>query len=165
MKPFFFDSPYRSAFLANMAGRLRDTINQDCITLLQEKGVITPISDVSLMMFIAQNNLCSIAEIARGLSYSHQRTASRVTALESLKLIKRQDDKRDTRCKRFKLTEKGKQDFAKLESVFQAAAVAFDQLFEQLDDDLMEKLDSVITSLQQLPISQRIAMNQQIKQR
>lgn len=156
MTPFYFESKYRSAFLANMAARLRDVINDDCVEMLREKGIVTPISDVSLIMFISQNHWSSIVEMAKGLGYSHQRTASRVAVLEKLELISRVSDEKDSRCRRFSLTEKGIKDFALLESVYQSAAAVFDDIFEDIDDDLMEKLLSVVTSLKRFPVSQRI---------
>ena len=55
--PFFYSLEYRSAFLANMAGRLRDTISEDCQELLRNKGVVTPVTDVSLVLFLSMHDI------------------------------------------------------------------------------------------------------------
>lgn len=156
MKPFYFESSYKSAFLANMAARLRDVINDDCAVMLRNKGVITPVTDVSIVMFIAENNLHSIAEIAKALDYSHQRTAARISTLEKLELIARFTDENDSRCKRFSLTRIGEVDFKKLQSVYQSAAVVFDQLLDEQEMDVMAVLMNLVTSLKRYPVSERI---------
>lgn len=162
-EPFFYQLEYRSAFLANMAGRLREVISDDCQGLLKEKQVLTPVTDVSLILFISQHDMSSIAEIARALDYSHQRTASRINSLEKLGLISRHDDFEDTRCKRFCLTEIGKKDFNKLEEVYRSAALALDGVFEELDDDLMETLLTAVNSLKRIPLSARIHNQEGLK--
>lgn len=161
--PFFYSFEYRSAFLANMAGRLRDTISEDCQILLREKSVVTPITDVSLVLYLSMHDMSSIAEIARALNYSHQRTASRINALEKLAILSRHDDMEDTRCKRFCLTELGKKDLEVLESVYRSASAAMDELFKELDNDLMETMLSAVTSLERIPLSERILLSEQIR--
>lgn len=156
MIPFYFESPYKQAFLANMAARLRDVINDDCSVMLNNKGVITPVTDVSLIMFIAENNLPSIAEIAKALDYSHQRTAARISALENLDLIARFTDENDYRCKRFSLTQAGKEDFQKLQDVYQSAATVFGQILEEQGVDVMTIMMNIVTSLKRFPVSARI---------
>lgn len=156
-EPFFYQSPYRSAFLANMAGRIKDMSLEICGELLKEQEAVTPISDVSLMMYIFNNPQCSIAEMARGLDYSHQRTAARVSELLKLKLIKKQADPKDSRCKRFRLTELGQQDFQKLQDVCQRVANAMDELFEQAGVDLMENMLTVVKLLKSQPLLIRSA--------
>lgn len=160
--PYFYGLKYRSAFLANMAGRLRDIISEDCAQLLQERGVVTPVTDVSLILYVAENQMPSIAEIARALDFSHQRTASRVNNLEKLDLIIRHDDPQDTRCKRFCLSSVGEADFKKLQSVYTSASNAIDQLLQERGIDLMDELLAVSSALKKYPLSDRIEQQEHI---
>lgn len=157
MNPFYFDSKYKSAFLANVATRLRDVINDDCAVLLKQRGVITPITDVSTIMFIADQDLPSIAEIAKALDYSHQRTAARITALEKLGLIARFADENDSRCQRFSLTPLGKADFKKVHEVYVSASKVFDEIIEEQGVDVMKIMMNITQSLKRYPVSERIA--------
>lgn len=156
MTPFFFNLDTKAAFLANMAGRLKDTINEDCAVLLKERGISTPISDVSLLLFIGNNPDSSIADAARALDYSHQRTSARVMMLEKLQLIEKHKLPGDSRCSGFTLTPLGRQDLNKLQEVYTLASDALTQLMKDIDCDLMAKLLEASESLKRFPLSQRI---------
>lgn len=155
-KPFFYQSPHRAAFLANMAGRLRDLICEEGIKLLEAEGLTTPVTDVSFMLYLGENNGASIAEIARAQGFSHQRVASRITFLEKHHLVSRTSDERDQRRKCIKLTEKGKAEAVLLEKVYRNAALALEVLFVEIEDDLMEKLHTTLNALTQVSLSERI---------
>lgn len=157
MNPFYFDSKYKSAFLANVATRLRDVINDDCAVLLKQRGIITPITDVSTVMFIAEYDLPSIAEIAKALDYSHQRTAARITALEKLGLVARFADENDSRCQRISLTALGRTDFKKVREVYVSASTVFDEIIEEQGVDIMKIMMNTTKALTRYPVSERIA--------
>ena len=109
-KPFFYQLETCNAFIANMASRLSKMINDDFTEVLKDASIVTPVTDVSLIIFIGQAKSPSIAEAAEALSYSHQRTASRTSALEKLNLVQRHADENDARCQRISLTKLGFED-------------------------------------------------------
>lgn len=155
-KPFFYQSEHRAAFLANMAGRLRDLISEEGIKLLESKGLTTPVTDVSFMLYLSENNQASIAEIARAQGFSHQRVASRITFLEKCQLVNRATDKKDLRRKCIRLTKKGRAEAVILEEVYKRAALAFEALFLEIDDDLMDKLHVTLNALTEVSLTERI---------
>ena len=155
-KPFFYKSPHRAAFLANMAGRIKDLICEEGIKLLEQRGVTTPVTDVSFMLFLSQNADVSIAEIARAQGFSHQRVASRIAILEKLQLVSRTPDARDNRRKCINLTDKGRIEAGLLEEVYKNSALALEELFVEIDDDLMEKLYTTLNALTRESLAERI---------
>ena len=157
MNPFYFASKHKSAFLANMAARLRDIINDDCSVLLKEREITTPITDISLMMFISESKNPSIAEIANALDYSHQRTSARVLTIEKLGLIRRVVDKKDSRCQRVALTEAGKTDFKKLQKVLEAASEVMDKVIAEEGVDIMQSIQNIVSTIKRHPISEQIS--------
>ena len=155
-KPFFYQSPHRAAFLANMAGRIKDVICEEGIVLLEQRGLTTPVTDVSFILFLSQNANVSIADIARAQGFSHQRVASRIAILEKLLLVSRTADERDQRRKCINLTDKGKAEALLLEDVYKSSALALEELFVEIDDDLMEKLYATLNALTRVPLTERI---------
>lgn len=156
MQPFFIDETFSAAFLANIAGRIREVINDDCTALLAKREIITPITDVSLLLFVEKNSGCNMADIARGLAHSHQRVSARMKALLKLQLIEKTASEKDNRSLCFTLTEAGQKDAVKLAEVYTSAATELEKLFREIDCDLVEKLMAAVTSLQRFPLSQRI---------
>ncbi len=154
--PFFMQESFRSAFVANMANRLRDNINNDCAGLLKQNGIQTQTTDVSIVLFLEKHPHSSISDIAKGLDYSHQRTAARMVALHKQGTVHKQSDPNDSRCTLFSLTELGQQDALALKQVYTAAATALDAVFEELECDLMAVLNHAVNTLERTPLSQRI---------
>jgi len=150
--PFFYDSPHKAAFLANMAGRLKDQICDYSQQQFDRLQLVIPVGDVSLVMFVKQTKSASIAEIAEALNYSHQRVAARINALIELKCLTRTVDKRDQRRKVISLTRSGIQQATKIEKYHQKAAKVFEQLFKSIDCDLMAKLLAAVDSLERLDL-------------
>ena len=155
--PFFYNSPFRAAFLANMAGRLKDQICEDAQQQFNQLELLTPVSDVSLMLFVGQNHSASIAEIAEALDYSHQRVAARINALIRLNLLSREVDSNDQRRKVIKLTRLGDKEVAQINQFYQQVAATFEQLFQEIDCELMEKLLAAVNGLKRLNLSSQLA--------
>ncbi|MFS1525252.1 MarR family winged helix-turn-helix transcriptional regulator [Microbulbifer sp. 2304DJ12-6] len=155
-KPFFYASKYRAAFLASMAERLRDLICEDGSKLLKAKGVTAPVTDVSFMLFLSENEPSFTADIARALNFSHQRVASRILVLEKLKLVTCVSDRQDQRRKRVTLTKKGRAEVLAQEEIYKNVALAFEDLFEEIGDDLMDRLQLTLETLKQESLSERV---------
>ncbi|MDT0583379.1 MarR family winged helix-turn-helix transcriptional regulator [Brumicola blandensis] len=155
-KPFFYELDYSAAFFANMTSRLSKMINDEFSEVLKDSSIVTPITDVSLVMFLAQSKGASIAEIAKALSYSHQRTASRVSALEKLSLIYRHTDLNDGRCQRFTLTKLGVDDVAELTRITKDVASVINEISKEQSVQIMEVLFGFCQAIENEPISARI---------
>lgn len=157
VKPFFYQSKYRAAFLANMATRLRDTISDDASVMLKNNAVITPVTDISLMLYLSENDNTSITSIAQALDYSHQRVTSRISTLEKLQLVLRLEDKNDQRQKSICLTEIGKKDLSEIDKVYKNAAIAIEGIFDEIDSDLMDSILLALNALDNRTLRQRIS--------
>lgn len=154
-EPFFYQTPYKSGFVANMASRVHDVVVEQSRSFLREKGAITPVSDVSLMMCIKHYPKSSIAELARLLDYSHQRTSARIAALLKLGLLTSFIDENDSRCKRFTLSDTGLLDFEKLSEVYRSVSEYMDAIFAETGVNLMQDLSIVLDSIKKTPIPHR----------
>jgi len=135
-----------------MAVRLREEISGQAQDRFKQHQLITPVSDVSLLLFVSLNGPSSIAEIARALEYSHQRVALRIDALHKLKLISRTVDKKDQRRKLIKLTRTAQKEMVFIEKVFVQASKKIEEMFQEIDVNLMDKIQQAITYLQKNPI-------------
>jgi len=154
--PFFYQFEYRAAFLANMAQRLRDHISGEGAELLKENGAVTPVTSVSFMLFLSEYGSSSSADIAKAMNFSHQRVTSRIAELEKLALVTRVPDGADQRRKLIELTPKGQAEMPILETVYREAASAIEEVFMEIDDDLMEKIMTTLNTLKRNSIQERI---------
>jgi DNA-binding MarR family transcriptional regulator len=155
--PFFYQSKHRAAFLANMAVRLRDSISDDATIMLKESNVKTPVNDISLILYLSENDKCPITSIAQALSYSHQRVTSRISTLEKLDLVLRLEDQQDQRKKIICLTPSGKSDILKINKIYKNAAKAIEGVFDEIDNDLMDSLLLAINAFENRTLRQRIS--------
>lgn len=155
-QPFFYDSPLRAAFLANMAARLKDQICEDAQQQFDQLQLLTPVTDVSLVLFVNHKKIASIAEIAEALDYSHQRVAARINALIRLNLLSRQVDSTDQRRKAIKLTEVGLKEVAQIDQFYRHVSAVFEELFKEIDCELMEKLLAAVNGLKRSNLSSRL---------
>ena len=157
IKPFFYQSKHRAAFLANMAIRLRDSISDDATVMLKESNVKTPVTDISLILYLSKNDKCPITSIAQALNYSHQRVTSRISTLEKLDLVLRLEDQQDQRQKIICLTAHGKSDVSKINKIYKNAAKAIEGVFDEIDNDLMDSLLLAINAFENRTLRQRIS--------
>ena len=155
-KPFYYQYEYRAAFLANMAGRLREQICVEADEIFKSNSMATPANDVSYMLYLKQNGSSSIAELARAQDYSHQRVALRIDLLEKLKLVTRVTDDKDQRRKLIKLTTKGKNEMVFVEKMYTETSMAIEHLFKEIDVDLMDKISDVLDALKKRSLSDRL---------
>lgn len=155
-KPFYYEYGYRAAFLASMAGRLRDQICVEADDIFKSNNISTPVNDVSYMLYLKQNGSSSIAELARAQDYSHQRVALRIDILEKLRLVTKVADDKDQRRKLIKLTTKGKKEMAFVQKMYSETAMAIEHLFKEVDVDLMEKISDVLDALKKRSLLDRL---------
>lgn len=155
-RPFYFQFDYRAAFLASMAGRLRDQICVEADEVFKANNMATPVNDVSYMLYLEQNGSSSIAELARAQDYSHQRVALRIDLLEKLRLVTRIADDKDQRRKLIKLTAKGKKEMAFVQKMYTETSMAIEHLFKEIDVDLMDKISDALDALKKRSLLDRL---------
>jgi DNA-binding MarR family transcriptional regulator len=155
-KPFYYQYEYRSAFLASMAGRLRDQICVEADEIFKSNNMATPVNDVSYMLYLKENGSTSIAELARAQDYSHQRVALRINLLKKLKLVTRIIDPKDQRRKLIKLTAKGQKEMAFLQKMYTETSMAIEHLFKEIDVDLMDKISDALDALKKRSLPDRL---------
>jgi len=155
-KPFYFATGYRSAFLASMAERLKEEICLQAEEIFSANRVTTPVNDVSFMVFLAQQGASSIAAIARAQNYSHQRVTQRINSLEKLGLVERVADPHDMRCKLISLTTRGEEEMPFLEQMYGQTAIATDDLFDEIQVDLVAKIGELLDALRKKPLVDRL---------
>jgi DNA-binding MarR family transcriptional regulator len=128
--------PLRGAFVANLLGRLVDRIVAQGEDLLQDAGLDFPSRAASSVLLIGERGNISAADIASALGQPHQLVTQRIELLIDLKVVKRISDPKDGRRKILALTNKGTQQFLRLQTRLANAERAFQGLFEEIDCDL-----------------------------
>jgi len=128
--------PLRGAFVANLLGRLVDMIVAQGEDLLQDAGLDFPSRAASSVLLIGERGNISAADIASALAQPHQLVTQRIELLVDLKIVKRVNDPKDGRRKILTLTNKGTQQFLRLQTRLANAERAFQGLFEEIDCDL-----------------------------
>lgn len=101
----------------------------------------------------------SITEIAREINQSHPAANQVANALEKKGLIQSIKDKKDHRKRIIVLTNKGNLLANQLKPVWQAVETTVDQLLEESNTQLLEKIITLEQLIKTKPIEQRILVN------
>lgn len=128
--------PLRGAFVANLLGRLVDMIVAQGEDLLHDAGLDFPSRAASSVLLVGERGNISAADIASALDQPHQLVTQRIELLIDLKIVKRVSDPKDGRRKILALTNKGTQQFMRLQTRLTNADRAFEILFKEIDCDL-----------------------------
>jgi DNA-binding MarR family transcriptional regulator len=150
---FSYASDLRPAFLAHMANRLDRLICKQTKELLIEASVEAPVACLSIMVFLSKHGSGTIADVARLDGQSHQLIQSRIAPLEKLGLMGTETDPKDNRRRLMFLTEKGKRDATKIESVSKQVAANFQAMNLELDADLMTLIENAEQYLTRNPLN------------
>ncbi len=153
----------KGAFAANQMSRLVDLINEQGMSLLADAGLTLPPRAVSTVLLIGERRQISAADIAQELEQPHQLVTQRIELLISLGLVERLDDPNDGRRKIIGLTAKGRQEFNTLDTRLAEAALAFEGLFEEIENDLSATTMRAIKALRNKSLLTRINDNKKQK--
>lgn len=149
---FSYATDLRPAFLAHMADRLDRLICGQTKELLIEAKVRTPVTCISIIVFLAKNSTGTIADIARLDGQSHQLIQSRIGPLEKLGLVETQIDPEDSRRRLLVLTKDGQRDAKKVEAACQHVARKLMTMNAELETDLMLLLEKAEQYLARNPL-------------
>ncbi|WP_375203263.1 MarR family winged helix-turn-helix transcriptional regulator [Hyphococcus sp.] len=156
----------RHAFVGNALGRLVDVISEQGDTLLEAAGLSFPSRASSTMLLIEERGDLSIADITRELRQPHQLVAQRIDLLAEKGLVVRMADPSDGRRKILRLSSKGKKEAVILKERLQGAAIAFDEIFDEIGVNLSEAAEAASVALKHVSLGERInALNQKPRQK
>lgn len=148
--------PLRGAFVANLLGRLVDTIVAQGEDLLQDAGLDFPSRAASSILLIGERGNITAADIASALDQPHQLVTQRIELLIDLKIVKRINDPKDGRRKILVLTDKGTKQFMRLQARLANADRAFEILFKEIECDLPAVVARAMDALGKRSILDRV---------
>jgi DNA-binding MarR family transcriptional regulator len=146
----------RDAFVANLLGRLVDLIVDQGEDLLKDAGLTFPSRAVSCVLLIGERGKISASDIAQELKQPHQLVTQRIELLIELSIVKRVDDPRDGRRKILTLTDKGRQQFKRLQTLLAESDRAFKDLFAEIECDLHAAAKRAMAALVTRPVLDRV---------
>lgn len=144
------------AFLAHFSRRLSELIIEQGTRVIESHGITTPTTAVSSIYFLMGQYKATVADLAEALEVTHQMATQRVNVLEKLGLVYRKPNPEDKRAKTIHLTELGIEEGKKLLPITKKINIAFEQLNEQIECDLMAKIREAELALIKVSLKQRL---------
>lgn len=142
-------------FLGRLSEQLSDLIEQQSAEVFRRAGIIIPVKSSSLLGAIATLGPVSVADLVRALDRSHQLIQQKAPKLLALGLISRRPNPDDQRAILLEITDKGREQLARLD----ALDAEFERAYAQMEEDAGPVFDSIsraIRSLKSRPLIDRI---------
>lgn len=155
----------RPAFLAHVADRLNIEICEQTADLFAARNISAPVRSASTLLFLLKEGPATLAEIARTDGQSHQTLSARLAPLEALSLIERTTDPADNRRRPYALTRAGVAEAKRVEAACTDIAAAIEDMFDELDVDILANLDAARAALRRRPLEGRIEAPQPKRRR
>ena len=153
----FVDShKFFHAFVGNRLERAVHLMNEQSGRLLSDEAIVLPPQSASCLLFIAENESASAADIAAALDLPHQLVAQRLNPLIERGLVARRADPQDGRRKILRLTRRGKTQFERLKAILRDTNAVYEDLNKELGVDLSALALRLIDSLDREPLEERI---------
>ena len=153
----YLDShPLRRAFIANLFDRAANFVSTQGELLLQDEDLSFPSRASSAVLYVGEHESASAADIASALELPHQLATQRVQLLLDLGLLERVADTQDGRRKILKLTAKGVSEYHRLTKVLDEASQALAMLFDEIECDLLSKVERLIAALRDRSLMERV---------
>lgn len=165
MQTLGFLGDLRHAFVAHLADRLSAQICTETAAMFAERGIEAPVRSASVLLFLLKVGPATLAEMARHDGQSHQLLATRLAPVEAMGLVKRSIDPDDGRRRPYVLTKRGAAEARRVEAVCAEIASAMDDLFSEMDVNLLEMLDGAMEALRRVPIDARTRTHRQVRTR
>lgn len=157
----FVDShAYFHAFVGNRLDRAVQLMNEQSGRVLSNAGIVLPPQSASCLVFIAEKESASAADIAAALDLPHQLVAQRLNALMGRGLVVRRADPNDGRRKILRLTPKGKTQIERLNTVLHDTNAVYEELNKELGVDVSALALRLIDTLDREPLEERILRRQ-----
>lgn len=155
MSTLGFLGDLRHAFVAHLADRLSAQICTETSAMFSARGIEAPVRSASVLLFLLKSGSATLAEMARTDGQSHQLLATRLAPLEAMGLIERSSDPADGRRRPYVLTARGAAEARRVETACKDIATAMEDLFRELDVNLVETLDRSIDAVRRKPLEAR----------
>ena len=155
MRTLGFLGDLRHAFVAHLADRLSAQICTETAAMFAERGIEAPVRSASVLLFLLNAGPATLAEMARNDGQSHQLLATRLAPLEAMGLVARLVDPADARRRPYVVTERGAAEARRVEATCAEIASAMENLFGELEVNLVEILDCAMEALRRVPIEAR----------
>lgn len=144
------------AFIGNRFERALHLMSEQGGELLSGHNIAVPQQSVSSLLYVAENQNASTADISAALNLPHQLVTQRLNALIEMNLAARRPDPNDGRRKIIRLTARGKRQVELLNEILRDANAAYDELNEELGVNLSTLVLRVIESLHRETLTERI---------
>lgn len=145
----------RNAYLGKFAQDFLMKSSEQMKQVYHDRGIAIPVLLSSVLHFLAENEGASIADVSKGLNLQHQHVAQRVQKLLALELVTKHEDINDRRRTEYHLTGKGKGEARRLIQCMKDTAQIYEELFAEIECDLIAGLRAAIGSIEARPLTQR----------
>lgn len=142
------------SFLGRLSEMLSLRIEEQTRELFDAAGIVVPVRSCSLLTALGQAGEASAAQLARTLDHSHQLVMQKIPVLLRLGLITPHPDPTDARRKLFRLTDKGREQLARIDTYRLRISEIYRKLFDEVGDAHRIILDT-LTALEKRPLSLR----------
>ena len=123
---------------------------------MRQHGVTVSATSTAILNYVGRYDQTSIADIAGALGYTHQSVAKTIAVLEEAELTRSSVSNDDLRVRCVSLTRKGRQEVARIEIVADRAQAVFEEIFDEIGNDLFTSLRRFETALDQRPLLCRL---------
>lgn len=146
---------YNSALLAYYLRRLSDKISEETGPLLEERGIELAPRTVSVALSLSAHPGATTTDLADWLGLSHQLVSQRLAKLIASGLAEHEVSPADRRRRQHLLTAKGEEEVEKMKPFLADVQRIFDELFGQIQVDLLAAARKAIHALEDRTITQR----------
>ncbi len=144
-----------SSYMSHFARRLADLINEQGTEVLTELNLTTPVTSISAMQFIDQNQDITVSDLAQALHVTHQMATQRINKLIQLKLVKRTQKTNNQKAKNIMLTPLGLAEIKSLQPFMKKMQLIFTRLESETGFELTQAIYKTEVSLRLNPLKDR----------
>jgi DNA-binding MarR family transcriptional regulator len=121
----------------------------------RDRGLDIPVKGSSTLQALRPDTKLSLSDLARILNQPHQLVAQRIKKLLASGLAEASPDPNDGRRTEYRLTEEGSSQWQILNEIMSEAGAVNQQLFDEIEVDLITSLDAAIDHLTDFGLHQR----------
>lgn len=154
---FVSSNTIKSAYLGKHAHDLLFKSSEQVESVYLMRGIIIPVIVSSLLQYLSDHEGASLTEIGRALGVPHQLVAQRINKLKNLSLIERRADPGDGRRFGFFLNSHGEEQARRLKACMEDMALIYEDLYQEIECDLAQKLLEAVGSLETRSLKERFA--------
>jgi DNA-binding MarR family transcriptional regulator len=151
-----FIKAHGNAFLAHRLRRSSDRLVDQIGGVLAKLELDVPPRGASMLLLIAEHRKIGVMEISRRLRLSHPLIIRMARQFESLGLVTVETDPADARRRHLMPTAKAQREAAALLAFNTRVSAMFDELFAEIESQLISVLDRLDAALDAAPVTKRL---------